>query len=646
MNQLGLGISITIKRSDGRLHQAIVSSVEYESQSVKVEWCENGETKGKEIHFTNIVALNPQIVISKPTKRENHCESLTTIDEGEAFQTKRFCSLGQERCQSAKSRLTSRKCVDDTTAVNDILVEGKRILSSRGTRSVLENISKFKESATLKKLSKLENNRIERRRRNAEVKAEKDEICRKNQNTPHWELLAMIDQYRSSIKICPLSYNDFIEDHLITVAVRKRPLNNFDLLKKEIDIITIPNKNQLIVHEPKYKVDLTKYLDNHVFTFDYTFNETCSNHIVYKYTAQPLIKTIFEGGYATCFAYGQTGSGKTYLMSGCPDNAKEKGIYALTAADIFKEANSEKHRDLKLEISCSFFEIYVKKVSDLLNGKQTLRILEDGRQQVQVVGLTEKTVSSVNEVLHLIKIGNEERASGQTSANVNSSRSHAVFQICLRSKRNPKKIHGKFSLIDLAGNERGADTFFSSKITKMEGSEINQSLLTLKECIRALGRKGAHLPFRGSKLTQVLRDSFIGANNKTCMIAMVSPGVGSCENSLNTLRYADRVKELGGVEVQGNKSLDHDLQMETNTVVRSSHSLNAYSSQKSFDKPSMEKLEDKIVNAHKDIVKKLQKSAKEAEELLNSTKNDVEKYSLNWNMLIEDVVTSLNKAKM
>nr|CAI5817283.1 unnamed protein product [Callosobruchus analis] len=298
-------------------------------------------------------------------------------------------------------------------------------------------------------------------------------------------------------------------------------------------------------------------------------------------------------------------------MSGCPKNLKEKGIYALTAGDIFKEANSAKYNDLQLEISCSFFEIYVKKVSDLLNGKQTLKLLEDGKQQVQVVGLTERTVSSVDEVLHLIKIGNEERASGQTSANVNSSRSHAVFQICLRSKLNPKKIHGKFSLIDLAGNERGADTFFSSKTTKMEGSEINQSLLNLKECIRALGRKGAHLPFRGSKLTQVLRDSFIGANNKTCMIAMVSPGVSSCENTLNTLRYADRVKELGGSEVQGSKSLDHDLHMETNSAVRSTHSLNAYSSMKSLDKQSKERLEDKIINAHKDIVRKLQEVQKQ-----------------------------------
>lgn len=160
-----------------------------------------------------------------------------------------------------------------------------------------------------------------------------------------------------------------------------------------------------------------------------------------------------------------------------------------------------------------------------------------------MVGLTEKVVDSVEEVLKLIQHGNNARTSGQTSANSNSSRSHAVFQIVLRPPGSTK-IHGKFSFIDLAGNERGADTSSANRQTRMEGAEINKSLLALKECIRALGKQSAHLPFRVSKLTQVLRDSFIGDNSKTCMIAMISPGLSSCEHTLNTLRYADRVKEL------------------------------------------------------------------------------------------------------
>ena len=157
-----------------------------------------------------------------------------------------------------------------------------------------------------------------------------------------------------------------------------------------------------------------------------------------------------------------------------------------------------------------------------MSGKSKLRVLEDGKQQVVVVGLTEKVVDCVEDVLKLINHGNNIRTSGQTSANAHSSRSHAVFQIILRTPNMKKTLHGKFSLIDLAGNERGADTSSSNRQTRMEGAEINKSLLALKECIRALGRKGGHLPFRASKLTQVLRDSFIGEKSKTCMVSSIN----------------------------------------------------------------------------------------------------------------------------
>merc|ERR1712013_667504 len=135
-------------------------------------------------------------------------------------------------------------------------------------------------------------------------------------------------------------------------------------------------------------------------------------------------------------------------------------------------------------------------------GKSKLKVMEDGKQQVVVVGLTETEVASVDNVLALISRGNSLRTSGKTSANSNSSRSHAVFQIILRTGTKRRPLYGKFSLIDLAGNERGAVSSSADRQTRLEGAEINKSLLALKECIRALGRKGAHLPFRASKLTQ------------------------------------------------------------------------------------------------------------------------------------------------
>ena len=225
-----------------------------------------------------------------------------------------------------------------------------------------------------------------------------------------------------------------------------------------------------------------------------------------------------------------------------------KGIYALTANDIFRYLNQLPYKG-QYDVYCTFFEIYCTKVFDLFNEKKRLRVLEDHNNLVQVVGKKEEQVQTVNDVMSLIRRGMSVRTSGTTSANENSSRSHAIFQIILK-KKNTTKDFGKISLIDLAGSERGRDTQTNDKVTLMEGAQINKSLLTLKECIRALGRNAEHIPFRGSTLTKVLRDSFIGEKSKVCMIAMASPGHSDVEHTLNTLRYADRVKELNVEELK------------------------------------------------------------------------------------------------
>ncbi len=243
--------------------------------------------------------------------------------------------------------------------------------------------------------------------------------------------------------------------------------------------------------------------------------------------------------------------GKTYTMGGDlsqRDVDFSKGIYALTANDIFRHLNKAPNKG-QFDVYCTFFEIYCTKVFDLFNEKKRLRVLEDHKNLVQVVGKKEEQVEAVEDVMTLIRRGMSVRTSGTTSANENSSRSHAVFQITLKRK-NTTKEYGKISLIDLAGSERGRDTQTNDKTTLMEGAQINKSLLTLKECIRSLGRNAEHIPFRGSTLTKVLRDSFIGERSKVCMIAMVSPGNSDVEHTLNTLRYADRVKELNVDELK------------------------------------------------------------------------------------------------
>jgi len=173
-----------------------------------------------------------------------------------------------------------------------------------------------------------------------------------------------------------------------------------------------------------------------------------------------------------------------------------------------------------------------------------LKVQENAKKQVCVTGLTELRCESPGQVLASIDAGGAIRAQGVTSANERSSRSHGVFQFILRTPGKYKnKLFGKLSLIDLAGSERGKDTAHADRRTRIEGAEINKSLLALKECIRALSNKNSHTPFRASKLTQVLKDSFTG-KSRTAMIATISPADNNAEHTCNTLRYADRVKEL------------------------------------------------------------------------------------------------------
>ncbi|KAE8735399.1 Kinesin-like protein KIF2C [Hibiscus syriacus] len=341
----------------------------------------------------------------------------------------------------------------------------------------------------------------------------------------------------------------------IKVVVRKRPLNKKEISKKEEDIITIgSNSNALVVHEKKLKVDLTEYVEKHEFLFDAILNEAVSNDEVYSETVEPMVPLIFNRTKATCFAYGQTGSGKTYTMQPLPLKASQ---------DILR-LMYHTYRNHGFQLFVSFFEIYGGKVFDLLNDRKKLCMREDGKQQVCIVGLQEYKALDVQKIKELIERGNATRSTGTTGANEESSRSHGILQLAIKgsadgSENKPARLVGKLSFIDLAGSERGADTTDNDKKTRMEGAEINKSLLALKECIRALDNDQGHIPFRGSKLTEVLRDSFVG-DSRTVMISCISPSSGSCEHTLNTLRYADRVKSL----LKGNNSKKETVSSSSN----------------------------------------------------------------------------------
>ena len=351
----------------------------------------------------------------------------------------------------------------------------------------------------------------------------------------------------------------------IRVVVRKRPLSVKEFSKGQEDIIQISEKRNVTVKETKTKINLEKYIEEHNFTFDIAYDEQTTNEIIYLECLRPMIQSAFlSKSKITCFAYGQTGSGKTFTMMGQGQNCP--GLYLFASYDIFNiiETNDSFKN---LQIYSSFYEIYSGKLFDLLNNRKTLIAREDAKQNINIVGLTEKKVVNLQGLMNLIESGEKARTVGVTGANSDSSRSHGVLQIRIVNPVNDS-LHGKITFVDLAGSEREADKIDVDKKTRIDGAEINKSLLALKECIRALDMDKKHAPFRGSKLTLVLRDSFIGANCKTLMIANISPSSSSADHTLNTLRYADRVKELKSKDVSigaGNVNLNYMSNNSTNS---------------------------------------------------------------------------------
>ncbi|CAK9094011.1 unnamed protein product [Durusdinium trenchii] len=282
------------------------------------------------------------------------------------------------------------------------------------------------------------------------------------------------------------------------------------------------------------------------FAFDQAFGDV-DTKTLFTATAEPLIKSVLQGYNATVFAYGSTGAGKTFTMIGTP---VEPGIMFRSVEEIFRgvEANAEEGKDC-FSVSCSFVEVYNENFRDLAceTSSGILDLREDPVCGSYVAGITEVQAQSVQEVMDLLQHGNQRRTTEPTAMNVTSSRSHAVLQVRVeRRASNPSSVSGtlmgKLSMIDLAGSERAAETK-NSGLRLLEGAKINRSLLALGNCINALASGSSFVPYRDSKLTRLLKDS-LGGNCKTVMIANASPSHLSYEDTLNTLKYANRAKNI------------------------------------------------------------------------------------------------------
>ena len=291
-----------------------------------------------------------------------------------------------------------------------------------------------------------------------------------------------------------------------------------------------------------------KRVKDQTFGFDRIFDENVTQAEVYEATAKPLLDNVLDGYNATVFAYGATGCGKTHTITG---TVQQPGIIFLTMQELF-ERISETTDDKVTEVSLSYLEIYNETIRDLLvpgNTKAGLMLREDANQVVSVAGLSSHRPQNVEEVMEMIMRGNGLRTMSPTEANATSSRSHAVLQINVAQKdrnANVDEPHtmATLSIIDLAGSERASATK-NRGARLLEGANINKSLLALGGCINALcdPRKQNHVPYRNSKLTRLLKFS-LGGNCKTVMIVCVSPSSQHFDETQNTLRYANRAKNI------------------------------------------------------------------------------------------------------
>eukprot|EP00079_Xenopus_tropicalis_P020029 XP_012810483.1 PREDICTED: kinesin-like protein KIF27 isoform X1 [Xenopus tropicalis] len=339
-----------------------------------------------------------------------------------------------------------------------------------------------------------------------------------------------------------------MEETPVKVALRVRPLLSREILHNhQVCVRLVPNTQQVIVGKDR------------VFTFDFVFGKSSSQDDVYRSSIKPLLGSLMEGYNATVFAYGQTGSGKTYTIGGgnvASVADEEKGIIPRAIQELF-QCIAERH-NVEFSVRVSYIEVYKEELLDLLEletNMKDLHIREDEKGNTVIVGAKECQVENADEVMSLLAAGSAARHTGSTQMNERSSRSHAIFTItiCQQSSQHGddagtnsiQTITSKFHFVDLAGSERVTKTGNTGERFK-ESIQINSGLLALGNVISALGdpkRKSAHIPYRDAKITRILKDS-LGGNAKTVMITCISPSSSDLDESLNSLKYANRARNI------------------------------------------------------------------------------------------------------
>lgn len=330
----------------------------------------------------------------------------------------------------------------------------------------------------------------------------------------------------------------------ILVFVRLRPMAKKEKESGSRCCVRIMNRRDLYLTEFATENDYLrlKRVRGRHFTFDSSFPDSTTQQEVYSTTTADLVEAVLQGRNGSVFCYGATGAGKTYTMLGTTENP---GVMVLAIKDLFTKIR-QRSCDGNHVVHLSYLEAYNETVRDLLSPGRPLVLRED-KQGIVAAGLTQYRAYSTDEVMALLQQGNQNRTTEPTRANETSSRSHAILQVVVEYRVRDESMNvvnrvGKLSLIDLAGSERALATD-QRTLRSLEGANINRSLLALSSCINALVEGKKHIPYRNSKLTQLLKDSLGGACN-TVMIANISPSNLSFGETQNTLHWADRAKEI------------------------------------------------------------------------------------------------------
>uniref|UniRef100_H2ZLU2 Kinesin-like protein n=1 Tax=Ciona savignyi TaxID=51511 RepID=H2ZLU2_CIOSA len=330
----------------------------------------------------------------------------------------------------------------------------------------------------------------------------------------------------------------------VKVVVRCRPLNQKEIEGNHESVVSMDVKTgQVQIKNPKAPLDPPKS-----FTFDAIYDWNCTQSDIFEETFHPLLDSVLNGFNGTIFAYGQTGTGKTFTMEGCVRSDQElRGAIPRSFEHVYKHIARTK--DQQYLVRASYLEIYQEDIRDLLSKDQSKRLELKERPDtgVYVKDLLSFVTKSVKEIEHVMNVGNQNRSVGATNMNEHSSRSHAIFVITIECSEDglDGKNHirvGKLNLVDLAGSERQTKSGATGERLK-EATKINLSLSALGNVISSLVDGRGHIPYRDSKLTRLLQDS-LGGNAKTVMVANIGPASYNSDETLTTLRYANRAKNI------------------------------------------------------------------------------------------------------